>query len=80
MKGGRRAWCAAGPTVVVGLVIMGVRPSTVLFGAVALVCPLMMLFMHRRDGGDQHSRRPEVEEPDHEPTLDSDHSTVGGPR
>ena len=78
MRGGRRWWCAAGLAVVaVGLVIMGVRPSTLLFGAVVLACPLMMLFMHGgRDGRDQHSRRLEVEEPHHEPTLGSEDSIV----
>ena len=78
MKGARRGLCAAGLAVVaVGLVIVGVRPSTLLFGAVVLACPLMMLFMHGdRDGGDQHSRRLEVQEPNNEATLGSEDSII----
>jgi hypothetical protein len=57
MKGGRWGWCVAGLAIVaVGLVVMGVRPSTVLFAVAVLACPLMMLFMHGgHGGGDQHS-------------------------
>ena len=82
MKGARWGWCAAGLAVVaVGLVVMGVRPSTVLIGAVVLACPLMMLFMHGgHDDGAQHRHRPDVEEPNHESTLGSDDSTVRRPR
>ena len=32
--------------VAVGLLMLGVRPLTVMFGAVVLLCPLMMLSMH----------------------------------
>jgi hypothetical protein len=81
IKDGRWEWCAAGLAVVVGLVIVGVRPSTVLLGAVVLACPLTMLFMHRgHDDGDRHSRRPEVVEPDREPSLGAEDSTARRPR
>ena len=82
MNGARWGWYAAGLAVVaVGLLVMGVRPSTVLFGAVVLACPLMMLFMHGgHDDGAQHSHRPEAEEPNHEPTWGSDDSTARRPR
>ena len=82
MKGARWGWYAAGLAVVaVGLVIMGVRPSTVLFGAVVLACPLMMLFMHGgHGGGDQQSRQTPEHEPHHDATPGSDDSNVRRPR
>ena len=82
MKGARWAWYAAGLAVVaVGLVIMGVRPSSVLFGAVVLACPLMMLFMHGgHGGGDHQSRRPPEQELDHDATPGSDDGAVRRPR
>jgi hypothetical protein len=78
MRGSRWGWCAAGLVVVaVGLVMVGFRPSAVLFGVVVLACPLMMLFMHRgHGGGDQPSPRLPEQEPLHEPTSGSDDSTV----
>ena len=37
--------------LVVGLVAVGVPAQTLLFAAVVLVCPLMMIFMHGGHGG-----------------------------
>ena len=74
MKGARWGWYA------VGLAVMGVRPSTVLFGAVVLACPLMMLFMHGARGGDHQSHRTPAQEPDHDATRGSNDSTVRRPR
>jgi hypothetical protein len=41
--------------LVVGLVWVGVPASTLLFGAVLLACPVMMMFMMRGMHGDSHA-------------------------
>jgi hypothetical protein len=38
-------YAIAAATLVVGLVALGVPASTLLYGALALACPLMMMFM-----------------------------------
>ena len=52
--------------LVVGLVALGVPASTLLFGAVVLACPVMMMFMmggthggHGQADDDQHSHAPD---------------------
>ena len=65
--------------LVVGLVALGVPASTLLFAALVLVCPLMMMFMmggmHGGRGGHGtagHDREPgssASESHDHEPTV-----------
>ena len=76
--GARRGWYAAGLVVVaVGLVVVGVDPSTVLFGAFVLACPLMMLFMHGGHGArDNQDHRSHGHEPDHGAASGFARSTV----
>jgi hypothetical protein len=78
----RRGWYAAGLVVVaVGLLAVGVGPSTVLFGAFVLACPLMMLLMHRGHGArDDQDRWSQGHEPDHAAASGSDRSSIGSKR
>ncbi len=62
--------------LVVGLVALGVPPSTLLFAALVLACPLMMLFMmggmHGGHGGndsDQDHGHGSPTSDDHMPTA-----------
>lgn len=82
MSGARRGWLVAGSAVVaVGLVVLGVEPLTVLFGAVVLACPLMMLSMHGGvRGADPGQPRAQRSGRDHEAARGSDDSTVGRAR
>ena len=60
--------------LVVGLVALGVPASTLVFGALVLACPLMMLFMH---GSHSHSHD-EAERTDRSaPSPRHDHETTG---
>ena len=82
MRGAQKGWMVAGLAVVaVGLLVLGVPPLTVLFGAVALMCPLMMLSMH----GSRHSAEPgqpgtQQGGRDRKVTPGSDDRTVGRTR
>ena len=82
MRGAKQGWLVAGLAVVaVGLLVLGVRPLTVLFGAVVLMCPLMMLSMHGGGhGADPGQPRSQKSGRDHEATPGSDDSTVGRTR
>ena len=82
MRGAQRGWMVAGLAVVaVGLLLLGVRPLTVMFGAVVLLCPLMMLSMHGGGHGAEPGQpRPRKSRRDCEVTPGSDDSTVGGTR
>jgi Protein of unknown function (DUF2933) len=55
--------------LVVGLVALGVPAQTLLFAALVLACPLMMIFMmsgmHGGHGGPDHTS----EDRDHHPTA-----------
>ena len=42
--------------VIVGALAAGVPATTIVFGLVALACPLMMLFMHGGHGHGSHDR------------------------
>lgn len=62
--------------LVVGLVTLGVPTSTLLLAALALTCPLMMMFMmggmHGGHGTDDQGSKPgsrTSESHDHEPTA-----------
>jgi hypothetical protein len=62
--------------LVVGLVALGVPASTLLFGALALACPLMMMLMmggtHRGHGGQDQTGEhggPSTDGHDHQPTT-----------
>jgi len=62
--------------LVVGLVALGVPASTLLFGALVLACPLMMMFMmggmHGAHGGAGQDREPgnaASNSHDHKPTA-----------
>lgn len=62
--------------LVVGLVALGVPASTLLFAALLLTCPLMMMFMmggmhggHGATGQDRDPGGPTSERHDHEPTA-----------
>jgi Protein of unknown function (DUF2933) len=62
--------------LVVGLVAFGVPASTLLVAALALTCPLMMIFMmsgmHGGHVGTDHTierRSPAPEDRDHKPTV-----------
>ncbi|HEX8507898.1 MAG TPA: DUF2933 domain-containing protein [Propionibacteriaceae bacterium] len=82
MKSAKQGWMVAGLAVVaVGLLVLGVRPLTVLFGAVALMCPLMMLSMHGGGhGADPGQSRPQKGGRGNDATLGSDDNTVGRTR
>jgi Protein of unknown function (DUF2933) len=62
--------------LVVGLVALGVPASTLLFAALVLACPLMMMFMmsgmhggHGGSGKDREHDDPAGDGHDHEPTA-----------
>ena len=61
----------------VGLVVRGVRPSTVLLGPVVRAYALMMVCMHGgHDRGARHRYRRGAEEPNYGQTSGSNHSKV----
>ena len=82
MRSAQKGWMVAGLAVVaVGLLVLGVRPWTVLFGAVVLMCPLMMLSMHGgHHGAEPGQPRPQPGGWGRKVTPGSDDSTVGRER
>ena len=82
MRGAQKGWVVAGLAVVaVGLLVLGVRPWTVLFWAVVLMCPLMMLSMHGGGHGAEPGQpRPQQGGRGREVTPGSDDSTAGRSR
>jgi Flp pilus assembly protein TadB len=81
MTGDRWRWCAAGLAVVaVGLVVVGVRPSTVLLAALVLACPVMMLFMGSHGGGNTQNHRSARQERNHGAARGRDDSIARRPR
>ncbi len=67
------AYAIAAAILVVGLIALGVPANTLLFGALVLVCPLMMMTMmagmHGGHGTDQHAAHRDRTPRDQEPTV-----------
>jgi len=55
--------------LVVGLVALGVPASTLLFAALVLACPLMMMFMMGRMHGGHGGMNHKTDDNDHHPTA-----------
>jgi hypothetical protein len=65
--------------LVVGLVALGVPASTLLYGALVLACPLMMMTMMGGMHGGANTNREPGHEPDRGPASD-DHTPTAGRR